>query len=476
MSFAILAALGLCFGYAVLQRGGVGWSDWNLSLFAVGVLGCLHFSWRLIRRTDGIRVPGLDPIAGFSAVAVLCFVALQIVPLPTNLVRRISPKRVELQEAALSIEPVSRPQISSRFVTLSAVPRATAEYLLTIAGYVLVFLLIRDLSLRLGKWPWATAIPLLIVVGLEAALGLFQVNAGGVTGFATGTYASRDHYAGLIEMVLPFPVMFAVALLRRDRNRFEASAAPALKASSLVAIAAIMLVAIILSLSRMGFLAALASLLVAGAAAGSLGTWDGTGYVQGRLRNWVPTAAVTFIVIVGFFFLPTNPLLARFADISNTSDISPDTRVQIWRDAMGLVKDYPLFGCGMGGFESCFLKYKTVAPMYTVDYAHNDYLQVMAELGLFGFAAGLLFVGRVFTRALRAVFHSGSADGRHLAIACVASMTAILLHSFVDFNMYVPANGMLFAWIAGISGIYLTGANRGRGSNRGRQPRTAAIP
>jgi O-antigen ligase len=471
MNFTILVALGTCFGYAVLQRGGVGWSDWSLSLLAVGVLGCLHFLWNLRSRAAGEKnarekIPGLDPIAGFSAAAFLCFVGIQIVPLPTNLVRHISPQRVELQQAALPFASASSPKISAEFVTLSAVPHATAEYLLTTSSYVLVFLLIRDLGLRLAKWPWATAIPLLIVVGFEAALGLFQVNGGGAGAFATGTYANRDHYAGLIEMVLPFPVMFAIAALRRDANRFDSPAAPALKASFLLGIAAIMLVAIVLSLSRMGFLAAMASLLVAGAAAASLRSGSGADYLQGRLRKWIPTAAVTLIVIFGFFFLPTNSLLARFADISNTSDISPDARVQIWRDATRLVKDYPWFGCGMGAFESCFLKYKTVAPMFTVDYAHNDYLQVLAELGLFGFAAGLLFVGRVFQRAVRAIFHSSSIDGRHLAIACVASMIAILLHSFVDFNIYVPANGMLFAWIAGIAGVYLTR----------RKPQPNAIP
>ena len=47
MNFTILAALGVCFGYAVLERGGVGWSDFSLTLLCVGVLGCLHFSWNL---------------------------------------------------------------------------------------------------------------------------------------------------------------------------------------------------------------------------------------------------------------------------------------------------------------------------------------------------------------------------------------------------------------------------------------------
>ena len=41
--------------------------------------------------------------------------------------------------------------------------------------------------------------------------------------------------------------------------------------------------------------------------------------------------------------------------------------------------------------------------------------------------------------------------GRYLAIACVGSLSAILLHSFADFNLYVPANGMLAVWVGGLA-------------------------
>jgi O-antigen ligase len=88
--------------------------------------------------------------------------------------------------------------------------------------------------------------------------------------------------------------------------------------------------------------------------------------------------------------------------------------------------------------------------MYTVDYAHNDYLQVMAELGLLGFIAGLALLLRVLWTVLRAALEERALDVRYRAIACAGAFTAILLHSFVDFNLYMPANAMLLAWIAGI--------------------------
>ena len=196
----------------------------------------------------------------------------------------------------------------------------------------------------------------------------------------------------------------------------------------------------------------LLALLVAGATMLSLRGWHVDYQAPGAWwRRWLPVATVVLVVIAGFVFLPTDPLIARFSDLANTDQISADTRAQVWRDTENLVKAYPLFGCGMGAYESCFLRYKTVAPMNTVDYAHNDYLQVLAELGVFGFAAGLIFVGRLVQRTARGTFYARSVDERYLAIACLAAMTAILLHSLVDFNMYVPANGFAFAWIAGIA-------------------------
>jgi O-antigen ligase len=73
----------------------------------------------------------------------------------------------------------------------------------------------------------------------------------------------------------------------------------------------------------------------------------------------------------------------------------------------------------------------------------------MAELGLPGFACLLAVVVMAFRSALRRTGPGHS--GRFLAMACVGSLTAILLHSLVDFNMYIPANGMLAAWVAGMA-------------------------
>jgi len=455
MKIVALLSLTAILAYACFEHAGVVAQEWNPCVLAIGVAAALYFlmPWRR-------RIPRLDRPAAFCMLAVVGIAALQIVPLPLNVVRLVSPARLELLRATA---PVAGGL--PRFVALSVAPSATAQAVLSLAAYAVVFLLVRDLTLRVGRKPWAAVAPLIAVAGLEALLGFLQA-FGASDAHATGTYNSYDHYAGLLEMALPFPVMYAVAILQRNRRPRGVPGPAAIAACAMMSACALILIAIVLSLSRMGFFCGLAGLLIAGVLALSVRGWrTGAGKAAPLWRRALPSALVAVVIAGGFIFLPTDPLIARFSDLASANDITADTRVQLWRDTVPLVKDYPWFGCGLGTYESCFFKYKSVAPMHTADFAHNDYLQVLAELGIFGFAAGIVFVFRLLAGAGRQVLYAQSADERYRAIACVAAMNAMLLHSIVDFNMYVPANAMVFAWIAGIASCSLA-ASRSRAELR----------
>jgi len=412
----------------------------------LGIAGSIHF---LIPFRHS--PPPLDRITAVSIAGFAGCTVLQLIPLPVAFLRAMSPARFALMQATASLEK-SHPAAA----TLSVVPSLTAEYLLTVAAYILLLFLIRDFTVRLNSTPWCSTWPLLLVGGSEAALGFFQATSGTAQGAVAGTYASYDHYAGLLEMILPLAVAYGIAVLQRERLRHESPAGPAVKACALFGCATLLLIGIIYSLSRMGFICALASLFIVASMSLSLRGWRVEYEDKSRkLRTWLLAGTVGVTVILAFIFLPTDPLVSRFSDLARTDQISADTRLQIWRDTVSLVKAYPLFGCGLGAYESSFLRFKTAAPMNTVDYAHNDYLQVLAELGIAGFCAGLLFVLHLVRRTIRGALYAHSIDERYLAIGCSAAMIAMLLHSIVDFNMYVPVNAMVFAWIAGIAGIFL---------------------
>ena len=140
-------------------------------------------------------------------------------------------------------------------------------------------------------------------------------------------------------------------------------------------------------------------------------------------------------------------------------DKSNEDRSPVWRETIGLFKAYPIFGCGLGGYESAFLKFKNSNPALNQDYAHNDYLQYLAELGIVGFLLAIAPVAFILVR-LRNACRQTRADMRWLSLGCAGSAAAIGLHSFVDFNLYVPANLITLAWILGIA------AHAGRAASR----------
>ena len=89
--------------------------------------------------------------------------------------------------------------------------------------------------------------------------------------------------------------------------------------------------------------------------------------------------------------------------------------------------------------------------MLTDDFAHNDYLQLLAELGWVGFAIGATLAFSVVRMAVQRAVRSADPEARYFALACAGALAAILVHSFADFNFYIPANAMLLAWIAGMT-------------------------
>lgn len=392
---AALALLSSVLIWTLFHRAGMDLAGWETATLALALLSIV-----LLRRPQA-PAPGRTFLAALVALPV--WILLTLVPLPRG--------------------------------AISVAPAATFAAWLHLAACILVFLTVRETAWRASdrRPPWIVALPLVVVAGLEAGLGLVQFYTGATDGAgAHGTFVNRDHFAGLLEMALPFAAMYGLAVLGRGRTRLR----PALIASGAFAAAALILAGSVHSLSRMGFLCALVGLVVATA-------------VTMRRKRWLLAAPV--VAVLMFIFLPNDQMIARFAEFSASSKAQPLDRVEVWRETLPMVPDYLLTGCGLGAYESAFMKYKRSSPTVTDSYVHNDYLQYLVELGLPGFICGLVLVVAVLRAAVSAAFRHSSLDGRALGAACLASMTALLLHSMVDFNSYIPSNALVFAWVAGLA-------------------------
>jgi O-antigen ligase len=422
-----LIVLSFVLAFALVNDGGVETRAWQFCVLAIAFF---TLAYRLRPRSD--QAPPLHGKSQWLLLAFLGFGVLQVVPLPVSVIGLLSPARADLLKA-------TGPVLGSvSFTTLSTAPAATVEQLTRAGSYLLVFLLLRDFMWGFRDSPWRPVLPLVLLATLEASLGLLQSFSPGSDGIARGNYVNRDHFAGFLEMCLPFAAAYPCAVLRRTRSKYISLAAAA-KACGLLSTAAIIFVAILRSQSRMGFLVSLfvIAFLVLGAQ-------------RQAHKSWLAIGSLVTVMLLGFLLLPSDALISRFASLKSAEAISSDMRVGIWKDTFGLIRAFPLFGCGLGALESAFPRFQTVAPLYSIDFAHNDYLQYIAELGAPAFLVGMLFLLIVFRPAIFSGLNQPSGDRRYVVLACAGASLAIFLHSFVDFNLYIPANAMLLAWIAGI--------------------------
>jgi putative inorganic carbon (HCO3(-)) transporter len=437
---AVLALLVLAgvLAYTTFQWGGVVRTGRYQYLLVLGLLAMLLSR----RRSRDEWLPLPDRVLRWTAALLPAYVLLQVIPLPVALLRVLSPARAEAIDALVPVG------AKVSFASLSVFPAGTFQYFLLVCGYLVIFLLACTLTWRFLDRRWLAIWPVLGIAAFEAGLGLWQYFGGTEERTRWGTYANHNHYAGFLEMALPFAVMYPVAMLRRAHSRWHSSVAPALAASGVWALAVLIFAGIILSFSRMGFIATLFSLLVMGILV--LGTTQLSWVKGSRRRRWVGVGMVAALVLAGFVFLPPERLIQRFAEFVSTDGLTSEGRTDLWVEAIPLIRAYPLFGCGLGGYETAFSRFKISGVLVTDDFVHNDYLQLLAELGLLGFVIGAALAFSVVRMALRSAVNSSDPEVRYFAVACVGALSTIALHSLADFNLYIPANAILLAWIAGM--------------------------
>jgi len=440
-----LALLTLALGYAVSQPTNRVLTDWNVCLVGIG-LATVVFSL-----PAASPAPRLERWLAWAVLLIPCYVAWQLLPLPSFLLRLVSPERAWILD---NLKPVMQ---TPAFAPLTISPGTTTEFFLRMTGYTLTFLAIRTIAGRFWeRRSWAPAIPLIAVAALEAGFGLWQ-RANGANGAAVtpvaGNYLNKNHFAGLLEMALRISVAYAIAKFNGERFHRPSPALDAFKPAAALAVAAVLVVALLYSQSKSGLVAALCGSFVMGALP-----------IACLLRGWKRAGAVACfagLVFLAFVFLPPDSLVGGFGGtVSGPSRMDLEGRWPIWIDTLHLIRDYPLFGSGLGTYEAAFLKYQTAALDAVFQFAHNDYLQLAAELGAVGFMILAGVMGGVFLKALRAATAGSDRQTRYLGLGCAGAMTAIFVHSFADFNMYHPANAMFLAWISGIAASLPSGVRR----------------
>jgi putative inorganic carbon (HCO3(-)) transporter len=198
----------------------------------------------------------------------------------------------------------------------------------------------------------------------------------------------------------------------------------------------------VLSKSRMGNIAFFSSLLIAG------------GYYIfavkrasfGIIAFFVSVLLIDILIIGNIFGI------GNVAEEIRQSTVATEiSRIDVGRDSLEILRDYPLTGTGAGSFTSTYPMYDSGnIGSWHYKHLHNDYLQFAVESGLVGLImlAGIVLLS--LWHAVRAQFTRHNMMMRGMGCGALMAIVAILIHSAVDFNLQIPANAATFAVILAI--------------------------
>jgi O-antigen ligase len=390
------------------------------------------------------------PLPVWPALFVL-LVALQIVPLPSLLVGYLSPGR--LADFHPSVTQAAVPS----WITLSVYPHETLDALMRLLAYLSAFVLAAYVfDFRRGK---STLLRLLILLGcFEAAHGIVQYVTGWQKIFtytkkfdleeATGTFINRNHFAGFLEMVIPFVLAYAFyhfqawSSRRYSRGSGQASGrGSAEQVLFYVFLLIILVVAVIFSRSRMGILVAVFTIITLALLA----------QLRVRRKIWMLGILLFVGCVVGYgLWIGLGPVLARFEMVGEPGYLRIEGRFAIWRDVLHQIGSFPVLGSGLGTFGVVYRGFQSTLVNLNVDHAHNDYLEFASDTGVIGAALLFLPIFYLLARMVVSFLDDPRRYRRAVTLGCIGSTLAILLHSVTDFNLQIPGNALLFAVILGI--------------------------
>ncbi|MCL6481107.1 MAG: O-antigen ligase family protein [Firmicutes bacterium] len=248
-------------------------------------------------------------------------------------------------------------------------------------------------------------------------------------GIVFGPYVNRNHFSGLMELLLPLGMaILFVRGVRRDQL-------PLVGLFTLVPVGALFLAA-----SRGGIVSFVAQTALL---AGLLFTLPG-----GRRRM---ATVLGFVLLASglLVWLEADAFLRRFTELAE--EIPYDRRLSMAQDAWRIFREHTWTGTGLGTFGTVHPRYESFYDGKLAVHAHNDYLELLAEMGIVGGAALLGFLVLLFRLALGRLAHERLAFALAARLGAVSGCAGLLVHSLVDFNLQLPSHAILFLLLTAIA-------------------------
>jgi O-antigen ligase len=242
-----------------------------------------------------------------------------------------------------------------------------------------------------------------------------------------GPYVNRNHFAGFVELILPLALVpLVLGRVRRERR-------PVVGLFAVLPIGALFL-----SASRGGivsFAVELGALLLVMILRRTMG------------KQLLAGVSVLLIAALLVSWLGVRPILQRLSSVQ-ILEVTAGKRASMRKDTWRIFLDHPFVGTGLGTLQIVYPPYETLYDGKIVNHTHNDYLEALAETGILGGLCCAWFLAVLFSESLKRLRQLNNSFIGTLQLSGLVASTGFLVHSFVDFNLHIPANALLFFLLA----------------------------
>ncbi len=378
----------------------------------------------------------------------LGWILIQCIPLPLSWLQIVSPAAAELY---------SQSGVIQAPISLDA---STTFYQFQTAAFLLVFfcltLYLINTKKRM-KWLVYTVLisaliqviygSLMILTGVEHSFFIAKSALSSHIGSSTGTFTNRDHLAGYLEMALALGVGLMLSMLagkgsaqswqRQIGQWLELLLGPKTR---LRIVLILLCLGLVLTHSRGGNLGFFVSLGVAS-------------ILFLLLARHKPRATAIFLislVILDIAIIGSWVGLSKVMNRLGQTTMQSEKRDDVYLATLPMIEDYSLTGIGAGNYFNTFPAYKPPQLHSYWNHAHNDYLEIMTEQGLIGFSllAGVVLCSLFF--AIQILRKRTNSFTLGMSFSSLMGITAILIHSSVDFNLQILTNSSMFVLLLAI--------------------------
>ncbi|MFC1704263.1 O-antigen ligase family protein [Candidatus Omnitrophota bacterium] len=260
--------------------------------------------------------------------------------------------------------------------------------------------------------------------------------------FLAATYVNHNHFAGYLEVAIPLAIGVFISIKKgKAFVRHQRVIMSILLGSAL----ALMGTAFILAQSRGAWISLIVSLIIMNIV-----------LIQKKVLSKKSIIVVILVIALAAIFLygGYDIVAQRLRSIGEfTGGAAVEYRPKIYQGTFEMIKKNPLIGTGIGTFVWGFPAYRPDGMLTRTYFAHNDYLHMMAEMGIMAFPLMVWMIYSVISAGLKIRHQISETElsmEQAILIGSAIGILSLSLHGLVDFNFHITANMLLVASCAGL--------------------------